>query len=581
MFQLALLIPIAACAAVGGGAAEEVRYGCSIGPWNSILRSIPAVQDLVKKERGSDVAFRDAEQPSCTGRFESDTAILGYMPDIHQSILETFPGFETLCVVTTLIDEVGLVLTKHNRDIDELLVSVLEMPQILIIHKPTGEGFPVEFRARGSLYTLRGTIQGDGKKTWAHVNTGNLKFGSSFGKVYPGRTEKNVKPNAPINKETQILIYGAETVSDPDADFIPVRSLKKSLSGKVDSLLPQVLSKTAGFKGFGAEAGKKMAKLYEKCKRDYFERESTFHHDWQMVRLNSLSNCMTRAFNDMGMWIKPASYRETHPDVPTLFINHDENCFLTTALTAFVHGLPPALVDSFIASSTDAGLRVALQVLVRKARNGSAAEDLHDVRVAMGERFKWCDSCGPYSVIKRLREMMPKFNDLSNLFRWRTDLADSSVQDNIGEARGRELIMSRFSSAPIEPKRVVFIAVEAVASGVEPNMRFKSNSLVYDLAASVDHNSANSHFTVNVRVASQETPGTYKWFKIDNHVPWQISPPEPYPWPEYSGGALVEVPPVLNYDTQFLMYVLREQGDSKQARSSVSSLSAADASAEK
>ena len=570
-----------ACAAVGSSSENtEMRYGCSIDPWNSILSRIPAVQDLQRKN-GTDGPFKRLPQPSCRLYFDSESAILGYLPLILNSFHVALPGLDRLWTVTNWTDDTGTVLTRETNNIKQLLVSLFEISPMLIVYKPGGEGFPVEFRARGLRYTLRGTVQGDGRNTWAHVNTGNLKFGSTYSKVYPSGKEKDANPNEPINKETQILVYAVESFSDIADELTQVKTLKASLSEKVEkSILPQIYPQIAGFTGLDAEAAKKMVKLYDKCKRDYFDSKSTFHPDWQMVRLNSLSSCMTRAFNDMGMWVEPAQYRETHPDVPTLFINHDENCFLTTALTAIFHGLPPALVDSFIDSSTDAGLRVALQVLMRKVRNGSAAEDLHDVRVAMGERFKWCDSSAPYSVIKRLKEMMPAFDEQSVLWRWMTDLSDSSVQDNIDQACRRDLVSKRVDSGSIEPVRVVFIGVQGVASGVEPNMKFLSNSLIYDLAASVDYNRANSHFTVNVRVASQETPGTYKWFKIDNHVPWQISPPEPFPWPEYSGGALVKVPPILSDETQFLMYVLREKDHSQQARASVNSLAAADVSAE-
>ena len=541
----------------GSAASDEVPYGCSLGPWRSILSRIPAVQELLHSEDG--VNLTEPPQPTCNKALLGDSRILYNSVHVLVAFFSHVPGLEDKCTITDSVGESAALLNRDYEDMSALLLSLLRVPPVFIVYKPRGTGFPLEFRTRGSLYTLRGTIQGDGNKTWAHVNTGDLKFGSTFTKVYPGRTEKDAKPNAPINKETQILIYSAD-IGDIDRDMAPVVDLKHRLSLQLErSLLPQVIARFEHLTGPEAEAAKQMIRLYKLCKRDYLDSKSAFHPDWQMDRLNDLRKNMESTFLALEHWLEPAQYRSTNPDAPTVYINHDENCFIITALAMIVNGLPRDLLDSSLASSQDERLRQSLGFLVERSREGSAVEEIHDFRVSLGERFMWAGNGAASTVIEHLRATLPILKSHSVVLNW--DLREQTAQQALSGRDEVYLIIDidkygdkarEFTDADLRPQpvKVVFVKVNAVNAGLKPNLTFTSNlahEVTYDLTASIDLK--NSHFTVDLR----QNPD--KWFRIDNHRAWQILPKTPNPWRHSKNDA-----PICNQNTRLLMYVLRGQG---------------------
>jgi len=59
-------------------------------------------------------------------------------------------------------------------------------------------------------------------------------------------------------------------------------------------------------------------------------------------------------------------------------------------------------------------------------------------------------------------------------------------------------------------------------------------------------------------VSSKADPSSKKWFHVDNHLAWQISPWTPFPWKSHTGGVEPEPMSIFDDATELLMYVLKE-----------------------
>ena len=459
-----------------------------------------------------------------------------------------------------MVGEESNILLKPVNGIREAVLYLLKLPSIFIVYKSTSSFTDLQFKARGSVYKLMGAIQGNGRKTWAHVHIGNDKFATTFGTVCSSN-EKEVN-NKPINGETKYLIYVANDKYDVQDDLEAVEALKRSLAHKIDKyIIPQFQAASHE----RDEAASRMRSLYTDFKLDYLDTPSDFPADLQMDRLMQIQNVMMRLYHEnLFMWSQPAQYRNTHPDVPTVFFNHDGNCFLSTATSLFVHALPSSIRDSSLTSSIDERLKEALGSLIDKS--GQAVEDLHALREAMGDRFKWIRLGAPISVIKHFGQMMPALRAQSVVWDWRRRSLDRSVQQMLTryeevslvfdlESQTGTSIQIKNSDLSAQPVKVVFIQVNGVGSSFVENQTFTSHfprAATYDLAAVINAESHTEHVTISFKTHSR------KWFHFDNHFAWQIIPPTPFPWKEYFKDAAPQSEPLPNANAQLLMYVLRD-----------------------
>jgi hypothetical protein len=427
------------------------------------------------------------------------------------NLVGLIPGLNDLVSFSDNVSENMAPVVMNRSNPEEAVRYMSRLPKVMIVACPGGAGFGLEFRARGRMFNLRGTIQGNRRVTWANYTADGKKWASTYPEVaIPGGTKLPGK----INAETLLLVYKDVGTYDTSEEVAALEVERSRLVQVAESHI-STLSAMQFPETQLQNALERILGLYQGYKRDYLETTSSYHVDKQMAHLREFESLMDSSFMNHDMFIEPLEYRETHPDAPMVFVNPDRSCFLNAAVQ-MLFSLPDNVLTASVKSGPDQRIRARLRKLILQKRAGSAVESLHDLRVALGDAYMWFES-NIVNVISDMRRELPALGRQSEIFDWR-------------HLRGKmvdQLVRTHVSSSQQLPP-VIFVTVPR-GSEMGNALSFNTSRGTYELVAVGNYfedPTRGNHSTSNVRTASAATPGDFKWFNLDNHVACEISPAE-------------------------------------------------------